>query len=195
MNYMERIPEFKENLCARLKPDRYVHSLNVADSALALAGHYGCDKDKAYIAGLLHDCTKNESVDRQLQMLSSCGIILSCVERNNPKLLHAMTAPIYAKAVFGIDDSEILDAIRYHTTGKKNMNLLQKIVYIADYISKERDYPDVDIMRLLAFEDLDKAALYSLKYSLRSLSDKERVIHPDSLEFYNELIIKKYEET
>lgn len=194
MNYMEKAQEFKQNLSQRLKENRYIHSLNVADSALELAKHYGADEEKAYIAGLLHDCTKNESDDRQLQMLSSCGIILSCVERNNPKLFHAMTAPIYAKAVFGIEDEEILSAMRFHTTGKKGMSLLEKIVYIADYISAERDYADVDVMRILAFEDLDKAALYSLKFSLRSLSEKERVIHPDSLEFYNELIIKKYEE-
>lgn len=194
MNYMEREEQFKENLSSRLKPERYVHSLNVAKSARLLANHYKSDGDKAYIAGLLHDCTKNENKDRQLQMLSNCGIILNRTEQNNPKLLHAMTAPIYAREVFGIEDEEILGAMRWHTTGKSGMTLLEKIIYIADYISDERDYPDVDIMRLLAFENLDKAALYSLKYSLRSLTEKEKVIHPDSLSFYNELIINKAEQ-
>ena len=81
-----------------------------------------------------------------------------------------MTAPIYIKNELGIDNEEILSAVRYHTTGKKGMTLLEKIVYIADYISAERDYPDVDVMRALSKESLEKAALYSLKYTLKKLS-------------------------
>ena len=111
------------------------------------------------------------------------------MERNNPKLWHAMTAPLFCRSELGIEDEELLLSLRFHTTGRAGMGLLEKIVYIADYISAERDYPDVDVMRRLAELDLDKAALYSLKYSLSSLSKREQVIHPDSLEFYNELII------
>lgn len=191
MSYIDRADEFKTLLSGRLKEKRYIHSLNVADSAVYLAEKYGGDKDKAYIAGLLHDVTKNEIPDNQLQMLTDNGIILSQTELNNPKLWHAMSGAVYAEKVLGITDKEILGAIRYHTTGKAGMTLLEKIVYIADYISVERDYEDVDVMRELAEESLETAALYALKFSLKSLSKKEKLIHTDSVELYNELIISK----
>ncbi len=173
----------------RLDEHRYIHSLGVADSAKELALRFGGDEKKAYLAGLLHDITKNETNEGQLKLFESDGIILNQVEKNNPKLWHAMTAPIYIKNELGITDAEILSAVRYHTTGKAGMTLLEKIVYIADYISAERDYPDVDVMRTLSGESLEKAALYSLKYTFKKLSQSELVIHPDSLAFYNELII------
>lgn len=189
MNYIQRTDEFKKLLSQRLKPERYIHSLGVADSALYLARKYGANEDDAYVAGLLHDCTKNENEDIQLQIMSDDGIILSQTELHNKKLWHAISGAAYAKNVLGIENAEILGAIRWHTTGKAGMTLLEKIVYIADYISAERDYPDVDVMRALAEESLEKAALYSLKYSFKKLSKREMVIHTDSVNFYNELII------
>lgn len=181
--------KIKVILKERLDEHRFVHSLGVAESAKELAKRFGADEKKAYLAGLVHDITKNETNERQLQLFESNGIILNQVEKNNSKLWHAMTAPLFIKNELGIDDEEILSSVRYHTTGKANMTLLEKIVYIADYISAERDYPDVDVMRALSKESLEKAALYSLKYTLKKLSKSELVIHPDSLAFYNELII------
>ena len=181
--------KIKDLLKERLDEHRYIHSLGVADSAKELAVRFGADENKAYLAGLLHDITKNETNERQLKLLESDGIILNQVEKNNPKLWHAMTAPIFIKNELGVSDEEILSAVRYHTTGRASMSLLEKIVYIADYISAERDYPDVDVMRALAKESLEKAALYSLEYTLKKLSKSELVIHNDSLSFYNELVI------
>lgn len=181
--------DLKALLKKRLDEHRYIHSLGVAESAWQLAKRFGGDAKKAYLAGLLHDITKNETNERQLQLLEENGIILSQTEKNNPKLWHAMTAPLFVKNELGIDDRELLSAVRYHTTGRSGMSLLEKIVYIADYISAERDYPDVDVMRSLSKESLEKAALYSLKYTLKKLSESELVIHNDSLNFYNELII------
>lgn len=181
--------KIKDLLKERLDEHRYIHSLGVADSAKELAVRFGADENKAYLAGLLHDITKNETNERQLKLFESDGIILNQVEKNNPKLWHAMTAPIFIKNELGVTDEEILSAVRYHTTGRASMSLLEKIVYIADYISAERDYPDVDVMRALAKESLEKAALYSLEYTLKKLSKSELVIHNDSLSFYNELVI------
>lgn len=181
----------KELLKKRLDEHRFIHSLGVAKSAWILAKRFGGDAKKAYLAGLVHDITKNETNERQLQLFEENGIILSQTEKNNPKLWHAMTAPLFIKSELGIDDEEILFAVRYHTTGRAKMSLLEKIVYIADYISDERDYPDVDVMRALSCESLEKAALYSLKYTFGKLSQSELVIHNDSLDFYNELIIDK----
>lgn len=179
----------KALLKERLDEHRFIHSLGVAESAYELAKRFGGDAKKAYLAGLVHDITKNETNERQLQLFSENGIILSQIEKNNPKLWHAMTAPLFIINELGIADEELLSAVRYHTTGRKGMSLLEKIVYIADYISAERDYPDVDVMRSLSKESLEKAALYSLKYTLKKLSESEFVIHNDSLDFYNELII------
>lgn len=191
MTYIEKADEFKALLSQRLKPKRYIHSLNVADSARYLAKKYSADEDKAYIAGLLHDITKNENDENQLKIIENSGIILSRTELCNKKLLHQISGAAYVKEQLSIDDEEILGAIRYHTTGKAGMTLLEKIIYIADYISAERDYKDVDIMRSLAEQSLEKAALYSLKYSIRNLIDKSFIVHEDSLSFYNELIMQK----
>lgn len=190
MKYIDKTEEYKALLKSRLDEYRYIHSLNVANSAKKLAAHYSADEDKAYIAGLLHDITKCENRENQLQMLENGGIILSRSVMSNPKLWHAMTAPVFISNYLHINDSEILSSVRYHTTGKTDMSLLDLIVYVADYISEERNYPDVDVMRTLAFESLEKAALYSLKFTFKKLSADELVICEDSLAFYNDLIVK-----
>jgi nicotinate-nucleotide adenylyltransferase len=183
--------KFIELLRSRLRETRFQHSLNVADAAVMLAKKFGADEDKAYLAGLLHDITKNESDENQLQIMESGGIILSKTQRANPKLWHAMSGMVYLRDVLGITDEEVLGAVRWHTTGKAGMTLLEKVVFIADYISAERDYPDADVMRRLSATSLDAAALYALKFSLRHLSEKEKPICEDSVAYYNELIMQK----
>lgn len=178
-------------LQTRLNDKRYIHSLNVAAAAVLLAKRFGADEDKAYVAGLLHDITKNETDENQLQILQSGGIILTDTQKNNPKLWHAMSGMVYLRDTLGVTDEEILGAVRWHTTGKAGMTLLEKVIFIADYISVERDYPDVDVMRRLSETSLDAAALYALKFSLRHLSEKEKPICEDSVAYYNELIISK----
>ncbi|MBQ7116850.1 MAG: nicotinate (nicotinamide) nucleotide adenylyltransferase [Clostridia bacterium] len=192
--YESPFMEHKRLLREKLDDYRFLHSLNVADSAASLARMYGADEEKAYFAGLVHDIMKNENNSDMLKMLEKGGIILSRTEKANPKLWHAMAGEACLKEKLGITDEEILSAVRYHTTGKSGMSLFDKIIYVADYVSAERNYPDVGIMRQLSYEKgLDEACLYSLQYTLKALSERETVIHPDSLDFYNELIINKGE--
>ena len=176
---------------SKLSADRFNHSLNVADSAKELALSYGADADKAYTAGLLHDVMKNASEEEQLGVLSEAGIELMPVERENKKLWHAIAGAAYVKFVMGIDDRDIIRAVRYHTTGRSGMSLLERIVYLADYISADRNYNGVEDMRSLCKSDSDEAILYALTFGIPDLVSKGRVIHPDSIDLYNEVIIKK----
>ena len=176
---------------SKLSADRFNHSLNVADSAKELAFSYGADADKAYTAGLLHDVMKNASEEEQLGVLSEAGIELMPVERENKKLWHAIAGAAYVKFVMGIDDRDIIRAVRYHTTGRSGMSLLERIVYLADYISADRNYNGVEDMRRLCKSDSDEAILYALTFGIPDLVSKGRVIHPDSIDLYNEVIIKK----
>ena len=190
MNYLDRKDEFIALIKGKLNEDRFIHSMGVADTAVLLAEKFGGDREKAYIAGLLHDVMKNESEEEQLKMMKKDGIILSQAEKNNPKLWHAMSGAAFIRHELGITDPDIVNAVRYHTIGRAGMSLIEKIIYTADFISPERNYPDVEVMRSLSFESLDKGDLYSLQFSLKRLSECKFVIHTDSVDFYNELVIK-----
>ena len=180
-----------ELIRSRLKETRFRHSLNVAESARCLAPKYGADPDKAYTAGLLHDVMKNAPDEEHLTVLSEAGIELTPVERANRKLWHAISGAAYVKTVMGIDDAELIGAVRYHTTGRAKMTPLETTVYLADYISAERDYPGVDDMRRLCEISSDFAIIYALQFGIPDLVKNGRVVHPDSVDLYNEMMIRR----
>ncbi len=189
--YTDKYTAVRQLLRQKLDDYRYIHSLGVADSAVDLAKIYGADEEKAYFAGLLHDIAKNMPKDEQLNLMEKGGINLSEAEKNNPALWHAMAGECYLRLIMNITDPEILGSVRYHTTGKAGMTLLEKIIYVADYISAERNYPDVDVMRDLSLNhSLEKASLYSLIYTFNKQTKLQGIIHPDSVEYYNELLMK-----
>lgn len=168
---------------------RFTHSVNVADEAVALAKIYDCDEELAYTAGILHDVTKEFPKDEQLQIIADGGIILDSVQKNAPKLWHSISGSVYVRDYLGIKNNDIINAVRYHTTGRAGMSLLEKIIYIADFTSAERSYKDVDIMRELSRKTLEDAMLFSCKFTIGNLSSKELAIHPDQLDCYNELVL------
>ena len=186
---MNNYDEYKSILRERLNEKRYYHSLCVADEAKRLAEKYGGDIEKCYLAGLLHDITKNSTEEEHLQIFGNFGIILSDIERNAEKLWHAMSGSAYIENILKINDLEILDAIRYHTTAKAGMSLTAKILYLADFTSKDRNYPDVNIIRALVDKSLDEAFLYALKYSIIDLTENSRAIHPDTVNAFNETVL------
>ncbi len=179
----------KAILQQRLNEKRYYHSLCVAKEAKCLAEKYGGDPVKAYLAGLLHDITKNAPDEEHLQIFKEFGIILSDIEKDAKKLWHAMSGALYVKNILGINDLEIIDAIRYHTTAKADMSLLAKILYLADFTSKDRDYEDVDVIREYVDESLSKALVYALQYSITDLVNQGRAVHPDTVEAYNQAVL------
>lgn len=180
-----------ELIKSRLKEKRFEHSLNVADSARELALKYGADPEKAYTAGLLHDVMKNASEQEQMAVLLDSGIELTPVELANKKLWHAVAGAAYVRNVMGIDDREIILAVRYHTTGRADMTLLEKIVYLADYISAERDFNGVETMRKMCSTSMESGMEFALVFGIPDLVSKGKVIHPDSIDLYNEIIMKK----
>ena len=184
------IENYKEILRERLNDHRYYHSLCVADEAKRLAHLYGGNAEKCYLAGLLHDITKNSDRQEHLHFFETFGIMLSDVEKNAEKLWHAMSGSGYLKHVLKIEDEEILDAVRYHTTAKANMSLTAKILYLADFTSKDRDYPDVDVIRGLVDKSLEEAFIYALKYSIIDLTEQSKAIHPDTVEAFNQSVLK-----
>ena len=182
---------YKKLLESMLTQKRYYHSLCVADEAKRLAVKYGADENKAFLAGLLHDITKNIIEEEQLQMFSDFDIIPDSITKKSLKLWHAVTGAAYIKNILEIDDEEIISAVRYHTTAKKNMNLLQKILYLADFTSLDREYPDVDVMRKKVDISLDEAMKYALSYTITELVEKQVQIHPDTMEAYNQVMEEK----
>ena len=149
--------EIKKYLKERLSEKRYEHSLNVKKTAVKLAETYKGEVEKAALAGLVHDCAKHMSDDEILSLADKNGIFVDEVSRLNPKLLHGNVGSVVAKKIMGVFDQEVLSAVACHTTGKKNMNLLEKIIYIADYIEPARNFPGVEELRKKAFIDLDGA--------------------------------------
>ncbi len=191
MSVPEKYKEYDELLKQKLDSYRYIHSLGVADSAKTLAERYSVDPEKAYFAGLMHDVMKNVSGDEQLQIIKKADIILSPCESLNRKLWHAIAGYAFLKTELHIDDEEILGAVRWHTTGKAGMTKLEKTVYLADFISADRTYPDVDTVRELSKESLESAMLYTLKYCITKLAADSMIIDPSSLDCYNELITER----
>lgn len=183
------LDEYKKMLESRLVPDRYVHSLSVADCAKYLAEKYGADAGKAYLAGLLHDVMKNADASEQLSILRRDNVVLTSCEAANPKLWHAMAGASFLKLEMGFKDKDFLNSVRYHTTGRAGMSLLEKIIYIADFNSADRDYKDADKMRKLAENSLESAMLFALKFSIEKLAKSGKTIHTDSVNCYNELVI------
>jgi len=160
LSNQEHILRLTEMVKGILKPSRFEHSLGVSYTAASLAMRYGADVYKARVAGILHDCAKYLSDDEQIAFAKEKGIELTETEIANPALIHAKTGAYFAKVKYEIEDPEIINAIRYHTTGKEDMTLLEKIIFCADYMEPNRkSIPGLDSIRNIIFKDLDKAAL------------------------------------
>ncbi len=171
--------KIRKQLIKALDNKRYEHTQGVAYTSAALAMRYGEDVQKAELAGLLHDCAKCFDNEKKIHICRKNGINISEAEQRNPFLLHAKVGGHLAKTKYKIDDEDIINAILYHTTGRPGMSLLEKIVYIADYIEPGRDHaPNLDEVRRLCFQDLDEALLQILEDILVHLKESKKEIDP-----------------
>ncbi|WML35680.1 bis(5'-nucleosyl)-tetraphosphatase (symmetrical) YqeK [Clostridium sp. OS1-26] len=184
----DRIQDYlKQNL----KYKRYEHSLSVRDTAVKLAEIYNVDIEKARIAGLTHDCAKNMNDDQLLNIASNHKIRIDEVCQESPQLIHGAVGAVIANEIMGISDEEILNAISYHTTGRKNMSMLDKIIYIADYIEPLRNFPGVEELRNIAFKDIDKSLLKSFDNTIKFVIDRGQLLHFDTIEARNYVLFIK----
>ena len=173
----------------KLSEERFHHSMCVSRAAVELAQQYGCDPEKAEYAGILHDVMKEAGEKEQRAIIAQGGIPLCDVEEKTPKLWHAIAGAAYAEQMLDVSDRDILNAIRYHTTGRADMGLLEKILYLADFISSERTYDGVEVMRAAARHGLEPGIFTGLAFSIRDLSVRGGAIHPDTMSAYNEMIL------
>ncbi len=189
---MLELEKINGTLAQTLSERRYHHSLGVAEMAVKLAKHYGANEEKAYLAGLVHDCAKEIPPEEAIALLrESYRITPDAMSLQMPRLLHGVLGSCIAQSKFGIYDPEVLDAIRYHTTGKAKMGLMSKIIYIADYIEPNRAYRDVEYLRELTFRSLEEAMLFAVDFTIRDLVEKGKTIHPDTVHLRNDLLIQK----
>ena len=181
-----------EKLLKEMLPERRLnHSLSVSKCAVKLSEIYKCDKEKAKIAGLVHDCAKYFTNEQIEDCVKNFNIQLDALEENNIALSHSIVGSYVAREVFDIDDEEILNAVKYHTTGKENMSLLEKIIYMADLVEEGRKFPKVEELRELTFNGkLDEALLLSFNNTIKFVIDNEQLIHPRTVSARNYILNK-----
>lgn len=184
--------EWKKRIPEMLSPKRLKHTLGVRETAVNLAKHYGEDEEKAEIASMCHDIFRGKPIDEINALVKHYG--LDDIYLNNANLAHGKLAACFMKEEMGIEDSQLLDCVSFHTTGRADMTMNEKIVFIADAIEPGRDYPGVEEIRKYAFDDIDKACYLSLKGTVEHLMEsgmKYEDIHhdtTDALKYFEERI-------
>lgn len=182
--------QIDDYLRKNLKESRYVHTLGVVQSACSLAKINGVDEEKTKVAALIHDAAKNMKIDEQYKILKENNIDMDIISENSPQILHGWVAAILAKELMGVTDEEIINAVKYHTTARKSMSKLEKIIYIADYIEPNRDYPGVEELREITFSDLDKGVLMGIDNTITFVIKQGQLVHPLTIEARNYLILE-----
>ena len=180
--------DYEQEVKGHLTEKRFYHSQCVAACAAELACMYGADVEKARLAGILHDIMKDTPEDEQLKIIDRFGIMLTEAERRNSKLWHAVSAAAYVEHVLGLKDREIIDAIACHTGGKSGMGLLDKVLFVADYISADRDYPGVEGLRELVKSSLEEVMIEGIAFTIPERMGARLTLEPRSIEAYNEAL-------
>ena len=179
----------KTRLIDNIGEERYLHCIRVQETAIILGEKYNVDINKIKVASILHDCAKFEDGTNLLKMASKFDIILDNVMKHNLELIHGPLGAKIAEKEYGIDDLEILEAIKYHTTGREEMTMLDKIIYISDYIEPKRNFVGIDEVRSITFKDIDAGVLLALENTIEFLMKKNRLIHVNTINSRNNLRI------
>ena len=186
---MEQLEEqINKDIKERLKEHRYLHSIGVMEMAEKLAKHYNLDVKKARLIGLAHDIAKQMTWEEINKYIQEYGIELDEIERNNHQLIHAKIGADMCKRKYGFDE-QMTNAVLYHTTGHLDMDMMAKIIFIADKVEKTRDYEGVEKRRKLAFEDIDRAIIETINYTTKKCLEEGELVHPNSVMTRNKLLI------
>jgi predicted HD superfamily hydrolase involved in NAD metabolism len=180
--------EVKARIQSVLKPERYAHSLRVADMAVLLAKHYDVNPDRAYIAGLLHDCGKYMDGKALIVFCKSKNLKIDSTMKVVPELLHTIVSAFIAKEEYGCIDKDVLLAIENHTLGRKDMNILEKIVFVADFCEEGRNSDGAKLVRKNALNNIDRAMVDAINLKLEHLMRKDSIIHPRILDARNQIL-------
>ncbi len=181
--------KYEQIISGMMSEKRRYHSMQVAAAAKNLAEKYGANPDKAYLCGVLHDIMKEKTYEELLQYCSNFDITLTWLEKSTYKLLHGIVGADYIKRSLGIDDVDIINAVRYHVTARAGMSMLEKIVYLADFTSADRDFEGVDKLREAVQINIETGMSAALAFSIEELIGKGGcLIHPDTLFAYNETV-------
>lgn len=180
--------QYRSAIEKHLGEELFRHSLGVAEAAAALAKRFGADGDKAYLAGLVHDYAKRYSRQELLEIAARLNLRLDRITRQEARLLHAPVGAVLIKKELGLKDPAVIQAVRRHTTGSAGMTLLDKVVYLADYIESGRDYEGVEKVRSIARENLDRALLEAVEQAIVSVLKRGLPLHPRSVVFRNCLL-------
>nr|WP_273701823.1 bis(5'-nucleosyl)-tetraphosphatase (symmetrical) YqeK [Tepidanaerobacter acetatoxydans] len=184
----------KRKLRKSMNDKRFLHSLGVMQTAEKLAGRYGEDIEKAKVAGLLHDCAKGLDMECQLKLAKYFGILLDDIERREKVLIHGPLGAAIAKVEYGINDEQILTAIKVHTTGDADMSLLDRIIFLSDFIEPNRCFPGVEELRVKAFQDLDDAIIGAFDSTIRYVLSKKSLLHPRTILGRNFILMQRESE-
>lgn len=180
------LAKLKENLSQK----RFIHSLGVMNTAVKLAKRFGADIRKSQIAGLIHDCAKDIPLREQLKMAENFGILLDDIEKREMALIHGPLGAFIAQKHFKIQDKDILTAVKKHTTGDVNMTILDKVVFLADYIEPSRNFPGVDVVRRKSYEDIDDAIVCAINSTIYYVMDKGSLLHPKTVNARNAILVQ-----
>lgn len=183
--------EMIRRLAQELPEKRYHHVVAVSETAVQLARHYGVDEHKAEIAGLLHDCARKIPTKKYVEKAAELGIAIDAIEKAQPILIHAKLGAYLAKTEFGVTDPEILESIRYHTTGAAHMTPLDQVIYLADLVEPHRDFAGVEQLRKDVLISLPYGMEQALIHTMHYLLGQGSLIHPDCLSGYNELVLRQ----
>lgn len=171
----------------KLTSGRFTHTIGVMETAIRLAEQYGADVKKAELAAIFHDVAKCMPIIELKEIMEKNHLSLDLLQFNK-ELWHAPVGAFLTKHEYGIDDEDVLQAITYHTSGHEEMNLLDKVIYVADYIEPNRQFPGVEKARELANKDLNQALLYALKNTVTYLIEKEQSVYPLTVKTYNSIL-------
>lgn len=186
---LERIEVYLQK---NVTPEKLDHTKKVAQYAAHLAKQHGADEKQAYLAGMLHDCTKCWGKAKQVAYLKKAGYTITAEDRRAPQIYHQISGAIFAKEFFRVNDTKVIDAIRCHTTGREKMTTLDKILFLADCAEPNRSYEGVDEIRAAAEESLDKAVLMSLNRSITYVVHRGFHLHLQTVKARNWLIKNIY---